>query len=82
MCSQLSTHSGSSRCVDYLNGLKNSSSIFQNRIDNKFKEIKIVIIFRDDLVYETPHEQYEKRKPAVKEQLREKNLRSSQNQNH
>ena len=47
-------------------GLKNSSSIFQNCIESNLKGLKGVVIFQDDvLVYETTKDQYEKRMLAV-----------------
>ena len=56
-------------------GLKNSSSIFQNCIESTLKIIKGVVIFQDDvLVYGTTKYQYEKRMRAVKSQLCEKNF--------
>ena len=54
-------------------GLKNSSSIFQNCIESTLKGIKGVVIFQDDvLVYGTTKDQCEKRMLAVKSRLREK----------
>ena len=56
-------------------GLKNSSSIFQNCIESTLKRIKGVIIFQYDvLIYGTTNDQYEKRMLAVKSRLREKNF--------
>ena len=56
-------------------GLKNSSSIFQNCIESTLKGIKGVVIFQDDvLVYETTKDQYEKQMLAVKSRLCEKNF--------
>ena len=56
-------------------GLKNSSSIFQNCIESTLKGIKGVAIFQDDvLVYGTTKEQFDKRMLAVKSRLREKNF--------
>ena len=56
-------------------GLKNSSSIFQNCIESTLKGIKGVVIFQDDLlVYGTTKDQYEKRMLAVKSRLHEKNF--------
>ena len=56
-------------------GLKNSSSIFQNCIESTLKGIKGVVIFQDDvLVYGTTKEQFEKRMLAVKSRLREKSF--------
>ena len=56
-------------------GLKNSSSIFQNCIGSTLKGIKGVVIFQDDvLVYGTTKDQYAKRMLAVKSLLREKNF--------
>ena len=56
-------------------GLKNSSSIFQNCIESTLKGIKGVVIFQDDvLVHGTTKEQFDKRMLAVKSQLREKNF--------
>ena len=56
-------------------GLKNSSSIFQNCIQSTLKGIKGVVIFQDDvLVYETTKEQFDRRMLAVKSRQREKNF--------
>ena len=56
-------------------GLKNSSSIFQNCIESTLKGIKGVVIFQDDvLLYGTTKDQYEKRMLAVKSRQREKNF--------
>ena len=56
-------------------GLKNSSSIFENCIESTLKGIKGVVIFQDGvLVYGTIKDQYEKRILAVKSRLREKNF--------
>ena len=56
-------------------GLKNSSSIFQNCIESTLKGIKGVFIFQDDvLVYGTTKDQYEKRMLAVKSRLLEKDF--------
>ena len=56
-------------------GLKNSSSIFQNCIESTLKGIRGVVIFQDGvLVYGTTKDQYEKRILAVKSRLREKNF--------
>ena len=56
-------------------GLKISSSIFQNIIESTFKGIKGVVIFQNDvLVYGTTKDQYEKQMLAVKSRLREKNF--------
>ena len=56
-------------------GLKNSSSIFQNCIESTLKGIKVMVIFQDDvLVYGTTKDQYEKRMLAVKSGLLEKNF--------
>ena len=56
-------------------GLKHSSSIFQNCIEYTRKGIKGVVIFQDDvLVYGITKEQFDKRMLAVKSRLREKNL--------
>ena len=56
-------------------GLKNSSSIFQNCIESTLKEIKCVVIFQVDvLVYGTTKEQLDKKMLAVKSRLREKNF--------
>ena len=56
-------------------GLKNSSSIFQNCIESTLKGIKGVVIFQDGvLVYGTTKDQYAKRILAVKSRLREKNF--------
>ena len=53
-------------------GLKNSSSIFQNCIKRTLKGIKCVLIFQDNvLVFGTSKEQFDKRMPAVKSRLRE-----------
>ena len=54
-------------------GLKNSSSIFQNYIESNLKRIKGVVIFQDDVLVDgTTKDQYEKRMLAVKSRLREK----------
>ena len=54
-------------------GLKNSSSIFQNCIESTLKGVKGVVIFQNDvLVYGTTMDRYEKRMLAVKRRLREK----------
>ena len=56
-------------------GLKNSSSIFQNCIESTLKGIKGFVIFQDNvLVYGTTKEQFDKRMLAVKSGLREKNF--------
>ena len=56
-------------------GLKNSSSIFQNCIESTLKGIKGVVIFQDDvLVYGTAKEQFDKRILAVKSRLCEKSF--------
>ena len=56
-------------------GLKNSSSIFQNCIESTLKGIKGVVIFQDDvLVYGKIKQQFDKRMLAVKGRLREKNF--------
>ena len=56
-------------------GLKNSSSIFQNCIESTIKGLKGVVIFQDDvLVYGTTKEEFDKRMVAVKIRLREKNF--------
>ena len=54
-------------------GLKYSTSIFQNCIESTLKGIRGVVIFQDDvLVYGTTKDQYNKRMLAVKSRLREK----------
>ena len=54
-------------------GLKNSSSFFQNCIDSTLKGIKSVVIFQDDVLeYGTTKEQFDRRKLAVKSRLCEK----------
>ena len=56
-------------------GLKNSSSIFQNCIESTLKGIKGVFIFQDDiLVHVTTKDQYEKRMLAVKSRLFKKSF--------
>ena len=56
-------------------GLRNSSSIFQNCIESTLKGINDVVIFQDDaLVYGTTKDQNKKRMLAVKRRLREKNF--------
>ena len=56
-------------------GLKNSSSIFQNCTESTLKGIKGVVIFQDDLlVYGTTKEQFDRRMLAIKSGLREKEL--------
>ena len=58
-----------------LQGLKNSSSIFQNCIESTLTGIKGVVIFQDDmLVYGTTNEQFDKRMLAVKSRLGGKNF--------
>ena len=60
-------------------GLKNSSSIFQNCMQSTLKKIKGVVIFQDNaLVYGTTKDQYEKRMLAVKSRLREKNFTTNE----
>ena len=55
-------------------GLKNSSSVFQNSIKSTLKGIKGVAIFQDNaLVHSTAKEQFDKRMLAVQSRLREKN---------
>ena len=54
-------------------GLKNSSSIFQNCIQSTLKGIKVVVISHV-LVYGTTKELFDKRMLAVKSGLREKNF--------
>ena len=59
-------------------GLKTSSSIFQNCIESTLKGNEGVVIFQDDvLVNGITKEQFDKRMIAVKSQLREKNLTNS-----
>ena len=56
-------------------GLKKSSSIFQNCIESTLKGIKGFVIFQDDvLLYGTIKEPFDKRMLAVKSRLREKNF--------
>ena len=56
-------------------GLKNSSSIFQNCIESTLKGIKGVVVFQDDvLVYGTTRKQFDKKMLAVKSRQREKNF--------
>ena len=56
-------------------GLKNSSSLFQNCIESQLKRIKFVLIFEDDvLVYGISKEQFNKRMLAVRTRLREENF--------
>ena len=56
-------------------GLKNSSSIFQNCFESALKVIKVVLIFQDDvLVHGTTKEKFDKRMFAVKSRLRAKNF--------
>ena len=58
-------------------GLKNSSSIFQNCIESTLKGIKGVVILQDEvLVYGKAKDQYEKQIIAVKSRLCEKILPS------
>ena len=60
-------------------GLKNSSSVFQNCIESTLKGIKGVLIFQDDvLVYGTIKEQFDKRMLAVRSRLREKNFTTNE----
>ena len=54
-------------------GLKNSSSIFQNCMESTLKGIKGALIFQGDvLVYGTIKEQFDKKMREVKSRLREK----------
>ena len=56
-------------------GLKNSSSIFQNYIESTLRGIKGVVIFQDEvLMYGNTKEQFDKKMLAVKSRLREKNF--------
>ena len=56
-------------------GLKNSSSFFQNCIESTIKGIKGVVIFQDDVfMYGTTKEEFDKRMLAVKSWLREKSF--------
>ena len=56
-------------------GLKNSSSIFQNCIESTLIGIKGVVIFQDDvLVYGKTKDRYEKPMLAVRSRLREKSV--------
>ena len=60
-------------------GLKKSSSIFQNCIESTLKGIKGFVIFQDDvLLYGTIKEPFEKRMLAVKSRLREKNFTTNE----
>ena len=60
-------------CTIITQGLKNSSSIFQNCLDSKLKGIKGVVIFQDDVwLYGNTREQFDNRMLAVKIRLREK----------
>ena len=71
----INTSQGLFRLCRLPQGLKNSSSIFQNCIETTLKGIKGVVIFQDDvLVYGTTQEQFEKRMFAVKNRLRDKNF--------
>ena len=71
----INTSQGLFKMCRLLQGLKNSSSFFQNCIESTLKGIKGVGIFQDDvLVYGTTKDQYEKRMLAVKSRLREKNF--------
>ena len=64
-------------------GLKSSSSIFQNCNESTLKGIKGVVIFQDDvLVYGRTKDQYEKRMLAVKNRLREKNFTINEKKSH
>ena len=64
-------------------GLKNSSSIFQNCIESTLKRIKGVVIFRDDvLLYGTTKNQYEKRMLAVRSRLNEKDFTINENKSN
>ena len=56
-------------------GLKTSSSIFQNCIESTLKGNKSVVMFQNDvLIYGTTKEQFDKRLIAVRGRLREKNV--------
>ena len=71
----ISTSPGLFKMCRLPQGLKNSSSIFQNCIESTLKGIKGVVIFQDDvLVHGTTKEQFDKRMLAVKSRLREKNF--------
>ena len=71
----INTSQGLFKMCRLLQGLKNSSSSFQNCIESTLKGIKGVVIFQDDvLVYGTTNEQFDKRMLAVKSRLRGKNI--------
>ena len=71
----INTSQGLFKMCSLPQGLKNSSSIFQNCIELTLKGIKGVVIFQDDvLVYGTTKDQHEKRLLAAKSRLREKNF--------
>ena len=78
MCT-INTSQGLFKMCQLPQGLKNSSSIFQNCIESTLKGIKGVVIFQDDvLVYGTNKEQFDKRMLAVKSRLREKNFTTNE----
>ena len=74
-----STHLRDFKMCRLPQGLKNSSSIFQNCIESTLKGIKGVVIFQDDvLLYGTTKEQLDKRMLAVKSRLREKKFTTNE----
>ena len=71
----ISTSPGLFKMCRLPQGLKNSSSNFQNCIESTLKGIKGVVIFQDDvLLHGTTKEQFNKRMLAVKSRLRKKNF--------
>ena len=71
----INTSQGLFKMCQLPQGLKNSSSIFQNCIESTLKGIKGVFIFQDNLlVYGATKEQFDKRMLDFKCQLREKIL--------
>ena len=71
----LNTSQGLFKMCQLPQGLKKSSSIFQNCVESTLKGIKGVVIFQDDLlVYVTTKEQFDKRMLAIKSRPHEKNL--------
>ena len=78
----INTSQGLFKMCQLPQGLKNSSSIFQNCIESILKGIKGVMIFQDDvLVYGNTKEQFETRMLAVKSRLRERNFTVKEKKN-
>ena len=79
----INTSQGLFKMCQLSQGLKNSSSIFQNCIESTLKEIKDVVVFQDDvLVYGTTKEQFDKRMLEVKTRPPAKNLTVNEKKSH